>query len=277
MTYRALYDVGVQRLTQALDADAALDARRLLEHACGTDRHTLYAAPEREISEKEQALFFSLLERRKRREPTAYILGTCDFMGLSFFCDARALIPSPDTEFVTEEALTHLHDEMTFLDLCTGTGCIALSLAALTNGTRGVATDLSPDALALAEKNRAALGQERVRFLRCDLFPEEGGSFDLIVSNPPYIRTDVIDTLQPEVAVHEPRMALDGGADGLIFYRRILSGAPAYLNRGGWLVLETGYDQGDAVLALMKAAGFRHVEKLRDYGGNDRVVKGCYY
>lgn len=267
-------------------ADGKLDARLLLEAACGTNVQTLLAHPERPVSEEEEALYRSFLERRRMREPVAYILGHQEFMGLDFVADPCVLIPNQDTETLVEEALGGLKAGERILDLCTGSGCILLSLLHFCPGTSGIGTDLSKAALGIAGENGIRLGmEERAAWKQGDLFealkdteaeafgdPALSGPFDLIVSNPPYIRTAVIGTLEPEVRSREPYMALDGGRDGLDFYRRIAGEAPAFLKKGGRLILEIGYDQGQEVSDLLAEKGFRDVRVIKDYADNDRVV-----
>lgn len=278
MRYRDVYKEGKGLLSDL--QDAALDARLLLEAACGTDTTALLAHPDREVSEEEYAVYRTYIERRQRREPTAYILGEQEFMGLTFSVSDKVLIPEQDTEILVEEAMILLDDRSRILDLCTGSGCILLSLLHYSNDCIGVGTDISRDALAIAQKNADDLGLSGCSvFLEGDLYgalEKEGlpvpPRYDLIVSNPPYIRSDVIDTLQPEVGEHEPRIALDGGEDGLLFYRRIISGAPQRMVIGGTLMLEVGYDESDSVAAMLRDKGFIDVHTARDYGGNTRVV-----
>ena len=284
MDYRTIYIEGTQILSFL--ADGKLDARLLLEAACGTDVQTLLAHPERRVSQEEEALYRSFLERRRKREPLAYILGHQEFMGLDFSVSPSVLIPNQDTETLAEEALRGLKAGDRILDLCTGSGCILLSLLHYCPGASGTGTDLSAAALSVARENGLRLGMaERASWMRGDLFealnnteaealgePDPAGPFDLIVSNPPYIRTEVIKTLEPEVKSAEPYMALDGGKDGLDFYRRIAREAPAYLKRGGRLLLEIGFDQGQAVPNLLSGRGFTDVRVIKDYADNARVV-----
>ena len=277
--YKELYREGVQVLTPVLneEREAQLDTRLLLEYVCGTNLQTLILDGDRPVSAQETALFREYVARRKNREPLAYILGEWDFMGLSFEVSPDVLIPEQDTENLIEEIMKDLHDSDRILDLCTGSGCILLSLLKYSNGTTGVGTDLSKRALAMAKRNAERLGLTDRVDLRCgDLFAPigENEKFDIIVSNPPYIKTETIEHLAPEVRDHEPMMALDGGEDGLTFYRRIIPEAVRHLVTGGYLFLEIGYDQGDAVAALMRDAGYYDVRTIKDYGGNDRIVCG---
>lgn len=280
ITYKTLYENGIETLNRAGIAEAKLDARLLLECVCQTDHSTLLAHPDREISKEELDKYNSFLERRSKREPVAYILGNWDFMGLSFKVNSDVLIPEQDTEVLVEEAMRYLEDGFRVLDLCTGSGCIALSLLNYTNNTSAVCTDISGKALAVAKENADNLGfSDRVKFLETDLFPEQDeGKFDIVVSNPPYIATNVIDTLSPEVKDYEPRLALDGDDDGLAFYRRIVENVHKYLFSSGYLFLEIGYDQGKALTDMLEENGhFHDIEVIKDYAGNDRVVRACFY
>ena len=249
-----------------------------MEYVCGTDHNTLLVHGEREVEEPKSTAYCDLILQRVAHTPLAYIKGTQEFMGLEFSVNKQVLIPNQDTETLVEEAMRLMHDGMRVLDLCTGSGCIALSLLHYTNDTSAVATDISEAALTVAVQNAGQLKlTERVSFAETDLFPVQKEKFDLIVSNPPYIPTEVIETLAPEVKDHEPRLALDGTEDGLSFYRRIIRTAPEWLFESGWLILEIGYDQGEAVSAMMRENGFRDIEVIRDLGGKDRVVTGCCY
>lgn len=277
-TYQQVYTEGLHRLVRVLpeEREAKLDARLLLEAVCGTSLQTLLVDKDRLVSEAEYANYTAKLERRVRREPLAYILGKCEFMGLPFLINPDVLIPEQDTENLVEEAMRALSDGSRILDLCTGSGCILLSLLHYSNGCSGVGTDLSQAALAVAEANAKALKLESsVRWLQGDLFEPLGNNsnpFDLIISNPPYIPSAVIDTLEPEVRDREPRMALDGGEDGLAFYREIAEKAAQHLSIGGMLMLEISFDQARAVTALLQERGYYDIRVLQDYGGNDRVV-----
>ena len=196
-------------------------------------------------------------------------------MGLEFKVNENVLIPRQDTEILVEEALRELHDGMDILDLCTGSGCILISLLRYSNDCTGLGVDLSEGALAVAEENAEKLLSDRqIRFLKSDLFEGVNGVYDRIVSNPPYIPSNVIETLMPEVKEHEPLQALDGGGDGLYFYRKITEQCGNYLKPGGMLYFEIGYDQGEAVSGLLSKAGFREIRVVKDYGGLDRVVSG---
>ncbi len=279
MNYRSVYENAIIELEKAGIAEAKLDARLLLERVCDTDHSALIAHPDRELSEKELSDYQELIARRAKREPVAYIFGEWEFMGLSFNVSSDVLIPEQDSEFLVEEALRHCEDGMKIMDLCTGSGCIGISILNFTNETTAVCTDISEKALLVAKSNADRLGLcDRSQFIKTDLFPEAGDKFDVIVSNPPYIASSVIETLAPEVKDFEPRLALDGDEDGLTFYRRIIDKAPEYLFSSGYLIMEIGYDQAEAVTELLKASGRYHeIEVVKDFSGNDRVVKACFY
>lgn len=289
-TYRQLYQAGRKLLEEG--EDAALDARLLLEEVCGTDLQTLLVFPERPVTEEEISAYEALLERRRRHEPTAMILGKTEFMGLPFIVTKDVLIPEQDTEVLVEQALSFIKSSqcqaplkndkpLKILDLCTGSGCILLSfLHHFGYAAEGVGCDLSERALSVAKKNEGKLraagllsGEQKVEWKAGDLFaPLEDERFDMILSNPPYIPTKVIGTLPEEVRLGEPFMALDGGEDGLSFYRRIAGGIRFHLKPNGIIILETGYDQGESVPRIFRDAGYEDIRVVKDYGGNDRVV-----
>jgi len=279
MTYDVLYRQGRDILAGAGVEEAGLDARLLLEHTCGVSRSDLLAHGDRSPSPAEEEAYLELIARRKMRIPLQLLTGVQEFMGLSFEVNEHVLIPRQDTEILVEEVLKNLHDGMRILDMCTGSGCILVSLLHYTNDCEGTGVDNSPEALAVAEKNaERLLGREddrgQIHFLLSDLFEKVEGRFDVIVSNPPYIPSSVIETLSPEVGAHEPRQALDGGEDGLCFYRSIIEESGKHLVGGGWLFFEIGYDQAEAVSRLMTQAGFLEVNVVKDYAGLDRVVYG---
>ena len=280
MKYKDCFENGTGILERAGIAEAKLDARLLLEYVCDTDHSALIAHPDRELTEKELLTYDELVERRANREPLAYIIGSWEFMGLKFKVTKDVLIPEQDSEFLAEEALRYMEDGFKVLDLCTGSGCIGLTILNFTNYTTAVCTDISKEALAIARENADIHGlSDRVEFIHTDLFPETmEKKADIIVSNPPYIKTSVIETLAPEVKDYEPRLALDGDEDGLTFYRRIIEKAPEYLFTSGYLIMEIGYDQAKEVKELLEKAGCYHdIEVVKDFSGNDRVVKACFY
>lgn len=277
MKYKEIYDYGVRELAEAGIGEAALDARLLLEYICHTNRNDLLVHGGREVEEEERSRYFKDIARRKSHVPLQHITGEQDFMGLTFEVNGHVLIPRQDTEILVEEVMRYLHDGMDVLDMCTGSGCILLSLLHYSNGCRGVGVDISEEALAVAERNGSRLQKEETRlyqFLQSDLFEKVEGYFDIIVSNPPYIPSGVIPELMEEVREHEPLSALDGKTDGLFFYRKIASQAGGYLHGGGYLFFETGCGQAEAVKNIMEAEGYRDVATVRDYAGLDRVVYG---
>ena len=228
----------------------------------------------KEISDEGCKRAESLAERRNTREPLEYILGKAWFFGLCFDVTPDCLIPQADTEIVCEKLIAGLTNGARFADICTGSGCIALAALANTKNTTAVGYDISEAALSIAKRNAEKLGlQARFSAKRADVFSPDfldgEEPFDLIVSNPPYIETAVIETLSPEVQ-REPHIALDGGKDGLDFYRRLLEVCPVHIKKGGALLLEIGYDQREALEALCAAHGFP-CAFYRDFGGNDRV------
>lgn len=316
LTYQELYQWGTEQLAQAEIPEFKQDARLLLEWCCGTDRNALLVHGDRSVSAEEYGRYQDCITKRSERIPLQHITGEQAFMGLRFVVNENVLIPRQDTEILVEEVMRVLCDGMRILDLCTGSGCILLSLLHYSNDCTGVGADLSEEALQAARENErrilgtkacglqsagdgAAMEQWRcqvpgaeektadevrhiarqsVAWVQSDLFErlDSCEKFDMIVSNPPYIRTDVIDTLMPEVKEHEPHLALDGREDGLYFYREIIAQAGAYLNREGMLFFEIGYDQGEEVRRLMEEAGYRDVKVVKDYAGLDRVVFGEY-
>lgn len=274
-SYGELVEEGQRRLAAAGVEEAAVDAWLLFSYDKKVDRTWYLLNRTQRASGEEQEAYLKLIARRCERVPLQHITGEQEFMGLPFRVTPDVLIPRQDTEVLVEECLRHLAPGNIFLDLCTGSGCILVSLLHYAKGTFGTGADLSGKALAVAKGNVEANGVE-ARLVQGDLFEPVTGTFDLIVSNPPYIASAEIETLAPEVREHEPRMALDGTADGLFFYRRIVQESPSYLKEGGWLCMEIGYDQGAAVRQLMEARGFATVSVIKDLAGLDRVVSGCY-
>ena len=255
--------------------EARQDAWLLLEYVCGISHSTYFVHSEDEMP-KQQEQYEALVRKRGEHIPLQQLTGEAWFYGIPFFVNEHVLIPRQDTEILVEEALRGLPKDARILDLCTGSGCILISLLVTREDCTGIGADLSEKALQVAEKNGAQAGG-RASFVKSNLFENIEGTFDVIASNPPYIRTDVIETLMPEVRDHEPRMALDGSADGLVFYRKITEQAGSYLKEGGKLCFEIGYDQGDEVRELMETHGFADVQVLKDLAGLDRVVTGIWH
>ena len=273
MNYTEAFLMGMQKLKEAEIGEAQLDARLLLEEVCGTDHNTLLCHGDREVSEAEEEQYRKALEQRAVHVPLQHLLGYQDFMGLRFQVNEHVLIPRQDTEILVEEAMRYLHDGMRILDLCTGSGCILLSLLHYSNDCEGTGVDISKEALQVAAQNAELLGI-KADFLKSDLYEKVTGKFDLLVSNPPYIERKVIPTLMEEVREYDPYIALDGGEDGLDFYRRIIGGAQDYLERGGQILMEIGSGQAQAVSELLREAGFKEIDVCRDFAGLDRVVSG---
>lgn len=276
MNYRECFEKGKSALAEAGIEEADLDARLLLEHVCGTNRNDLLAHGDRDVFPEQETRYLFLLEKRAQRIPLQHLTGVQDFMGLEFDVNGHVLIPRQDTEILVEEALRELRDGMDILDMCTGSGCILISLLRYSNDCTGLGVDISGEALSVAAGNARKLlaPDQQVRFLKSDLFEEVDGMYDMIVSNPPYIPSGVIGTLMPEVREHEPLGALDGREDGLYFYRRITGECRKYLKPGGMLFYEIGYDQGAAVSEILSGEDFGEVQVIKDYAGLDRVVSG---
>ena len=274
MTYRELAGLGRKRLRDIVPEDADTDALILFEHVTGMGRGRLLAEGDREATVREAERYELLLEKRAAHIPTQYITGRADFMGLEFIVDRSVLIPRFDTEYLVEEMMRVVEDGSSVLDVCTGSGCILLSLMRYKNGIKGTGTDISGAALDVARRNEQAIfgTHDPVDWIQSDMFEKVEGSFDYIVSNPPYIRSEEVDTLMPEVREYEPRPALDGDIDGLKYYRVLAEEAGKHLKRSGMLFLEIGYDQGETVPGLLSEHGFSDIQVLKDYSRNDRVV-----
>ena len=280
MTYRECYEQGCRTLQAAGIEEATLDARLLLEAVCGTDRNDLLAHGEQPVMSQAEEKYLNWIRQRAEHIPLQQLTGEQDFMGLTFSVNEHVLIPRQDTEILVEEVLRELHDGMRILDMCTGSGCILLSLLHYSNDCEGLGVDLSAEALEVAGRNVLKVltpeKAEHAHFLQSDLFEKVEGKFEIIVSNPPYIASAEVEKLMPEVRDHEPRMALDGTEDGLYFYRRIIEEAGKHLVSSGMLFFEIGYDQGQAVSELMRTEGYCEVQVVQDYAGLDRVVLGTY-
>jgi release factor glutamine methyltransferase len=271
--------------TRAIESPR-LDAELLLAHALSTTRIGLIVAAKRPLSRDELARFRELVKRRRGLEPVAYILGRREFYGRTFRVDRRVLVPRPETEILVETALfrtKYASMSMRALDVCTGSGCVAITLARQRPTGFVMATDASADAIAVARENANRLGAYNVALRTGDLFaavasgPEAAWGFDLVTANPPYIASPEIASLPPDVRDYEPRVALDGGADGLAVLRGIVAGAPDRLRDGGVLAVEIGAGQATGVADLFERAGFTRVEVARDYARIERVVSGVLH
>lgn len=282
-TLQTIYREGKEQLELSGVSDADLDAWYLLEFVTGISKARYYGNPEAGMEEEEVLRYRDVIRQRAERIPLQHITGEQEFMGFSFQVNEHVLIPRQDTETLVEEAFGVLKPKMEILDLCTGSGCILLSLLKLGEkqgiaGLKGTGADISREALKVAEENgrRLEIPGDQLAWVRGDLFEKLEGPFDLLVSNPPYIPSGELSGLQEEVRLHDPALALDGHEDGLYFYRRIAAEAGKYLRDGAFLMLEIGWDQGEAVRGLLEAAGYQEVEVKKDLSGNDRVVRGRY-
>ena len=281
LTLKQLYKVGTVKLAEEGIEEFSLDAWYLLEYVTGVSKAMYFEEPERAVSEENADRYIDCIRRRAAHIPLQHITGEQEFMGYPFCVNEHVLIPRQDTEILVEEAIQVMRPKMKVLDMCTGSGCIVLSILKMCRekyymtDLQGIVADVSEEALKVARENGRRLGVP-VTWIQSDLFvkiPEEE-KFDVIVSNPPYIETAVIDTLQEEVRLHDPYIALDGKEDGLYFYRRIISEAGKYLKTQGKLMFEIGCDQAEAVEELMKNAGYEQITVKKDLAGLDRVVYG---
>ncbi len=273
MTYREAVEFGTKCLTDAGVPDAALDAWYLLQMVCRIERSYYYVHGEEDITQDAQKEYEIAVQKRAEHIPLQYIIGEQEFMGLRFKVNSNVLIPRQDTETLVEQVLKIVKPGMKVLDLCTGSGCVLISVLKNAPELTGMGSDISKTALLVAKEN-AKLHEVDAEWVRSDLFDNITETFDVIMANPPYIPTGEILSLMPEVRDFEPESALDGGADGLDFYRKIAGQVKDYLNPGGYVYMEIGYDQGEAVSELMRNAGFTEVEVIKDLARNDRVVKG---
>ena len=281
MNIRDALKRGCEVLEGAGSESPRLDAQVLLLAVLREERTVLVSHPEWELASQEEQLYNQYISERALGKPVSYITGMKEFMGLEFAVNEAVLIPRPETELLVEEAVRVLNGKaMRVLDLCTGSGAIAVSIRHFVPQAEVTATDLSEEALKVAWENAERLTAGGIRFLQGDLFEAfsnlqspGSGLFNLIVSNPPYIPAKVIDGLMPDVKDFEPRLALDGGTDGLDIYRRLIPQAAEHLAPGGVLLLEIGFDQGETVPDLCRQAGLGNIAVLKDLAGLDRVVR----
>ena len=290
MKTRILINEGKHRLANAFVMDPGVDAEALYSYLTGVDKVAVFMNAEKEVDPEVEEEYFRLIERRASRVPLQHITGCQSFMGYNFKVNDKVLIPRQDTETLVTEAARVIQamprkrpglidrirgrDAMQVLDLCTGSGCVGISLSKICTGIHVTCSDVSEDALTVARENASEL-HAKADFCCGNMFePHKGRKFDVIVSNPPYIRKAMIQILQEEVKDHEPVVALDGGRDGLDFYRIIVGQAHEYLNPGGWLLVEIGHDQGEELRKMIKDSGrYSPAEVIRDLPGKDRVVK----
>ena len=295
MKTRILIKEGEYRLVKAGCMDAKIDAQELYCFLTGIDKLQIFMQAEDEVDPEVERKYNALIQRRAERVPLQYITGVQEFMGHKFHVDQSVLIPRQDTETLVVEAARAIQstprDKMSFwerlrggknwdvLDLCCGSGAVGISMAKICDNIHVTGTDISGAAIAVAEANAKSL-RVKADYLQGDLFAAldakkpEDRKFDMIVSNPPYIRTNMIAVLQDEIKNYEPREALDGGRDGLDFYRRIVAEAPTYLKKDGFLMFEIGHDQGEDLRKMIRDDGrYTDAEVIRDIPGKDRVVK----
>ena len=273
MKYREAMQEGEKILQEAGIVDAKNDAWLLLAMVCKVDHTYYYMHMEEELMPEQQDEYHVVIRKRAEHVPLQYITGEQEFMGLPFKVNSNVLIPRQDTETLVEEALKVIRPGMKVLDMCTGSGCILISILKNVLNVEGVGCDISKQALIVAKEN-AKLNNVVATFERSDLFDHVTETFDVIVSNPPYIRTEEIATLMPEVCQFEPVGALDGKEDGLFFYRKMIAESSKYLNPNGVILFEIGYDQGQDVSLMLKEAGYKDVQIVKDLAQNDRVVIG---
>lgn len=304
MTIREVLTSIRERLKRAGIEDFEYESWVFLDWKLHIDRAEFYMNPNKEVDEEPLAELESALRQREKRIPLQYLMKECEFMGYNFYVDERVLIPRQDTECLVELAVEsirqkrlkakkasakatcckndvgHINSErdsikIKVLDLCTGSGCIGISVAKLCPDTEVTLSDISEGALSVAKRNAQSL-DVNVALMKGNLFENVKGRFDYILSNPPYIPSQVIEGLMPEVKEYEPRLALDGEADGLSFYRKIIEQAPDYLNIGGRIYFEIGAEQGKDLSCLMTERGFTEVKVHKDLAGLDRIVTGIY-
>lgn len=270
MTLKEALEQGTEQLQQNHIDEAALDAWYLLAYVTGMGRAEYYLHQNERMEIKSQKRYCQLIDRRSKHIPLQHLTGEQEFMGLPFRVTSAVLVPRQDTECLVEAVLPVAKGKR-ILDVCTGSGCIAISLKCLGGAAVCDAVDLSEEALQVARENAESL-QADVTLWQSDMFQQVTGEYDVIVSNPPYIRPEVIETLMPEVREYEPRMALDGGPDGLDFYRILAENSRRHLKENGWLFLEIGYDQGEAVAELLHVYGYQEISIRQDLTGKDRIA-----
>lgn len=273
MIYREAIALGEKILSMAKIEDAKNDAWLLLSMACKIDHTYYYVHMDEDLTVEQTKEYESLVKKRAERIPLQYITGEQEFMGFTFHVNSSVLVPRQDTETLVEEAIKVIRPGMKVLDMCTGSGCILISIMKNVPDIEGLGCDISKQALIVAKEN-AKLNEVSANFERSDLFENVMETYDVIVSNPPYIPTEEILTLMPEVSQFEPMQALDGREDGLYFYRKIVKECRNYLKPNGMILFEIGHDQGKAVSEMLTYAGFKEVSVVKDLAKNDRVVIG---
>ncbi len=284
VTIDGLLKEGTEKLVRANIASARLDAEVILYNLLNRDRIYLYMYREKEVDKQVEEDFWTGIEKRLNHMPVQYIVNKQEFMGLDFYVEEGILIPRPDTEILVEKVMdiyknTYYNKQVRLMDIGTGSGAIAVSLAKYIDKCIVTAVDISPKALDIALKNASANRlDEKIKFCLSNLFDglgqDEYKTYDFIISNPPYIPRDEVDKLDSNVKNYEPHLALDGGEDGLDFYRKITRGAKDYLKDRAWLLFEIGHDQGRDVSKILNINGYKNIFTLKDLAGLDRVVGG---
>ena len=280
MIIKEVLKSSIEEINKLNIEDASMKVKMLLSDILGKEKEYLFIHDNEELSQDVLDNFYAKLNRLKDEEPIQYILNKQEFMGFEFYVDENVLIPQPDTEILVEEVvdiskkINNNSNELRVLDMCTGSGAIAISLSKLIENASVSASDISDGALNVAKEN-AIKNSVNIEFYKSDLFNDisKNVKFDIIVSNPPYIQTEVIKGLSKEVQT-EPFIALDGGEDGLVFYREIIKNAKDYIVEDGYLALEIGYDQKESVTNLLRENGYKNIYSKTDLAGNDRVVVG---
>ena len=277
-TLGSAFEQAFQMLKEAGVGEARLDARLLVAHATENETATIFGFPERPIENQQVLLLEASLQRRIAREPMAYILKTREFWSLPFIVSSDTLVPRPDSETLIEAVLEHIPEtrrNLSILDLGTGSGCLLLSLLSKFSNAIGIGVDASEAALDIAKQNAAALGlEERATFVVSDWTEKVEDQFDIVIANPPYIPSSDIPNLEADVAQYEPLAALDGGANGLDSYRKILRQLPKVLTDDASIFLESGAGQASAVSKMVREIGFQHIETKKDLAGIERCVIG---
>ena len=263
------------QLKQAGIKEGDMESAIIIEYVTGCNLANFFLKRDEEATKEQMESIFDIVEKRKTHMPLQYILGEQEFMGLNFLVNENVLIPRQDTELLVEQALGKVKSGWKVLDLCTGSGCIGISIKKYFKDVDVTCVDISEKALQVAKEN-ARKHQVEITFLQSDLYEKVEDRYDMIVSNPPYIESDVIPTLMEEVKDFEPILALDGDKDGLIFYRRLAKESFSYLKKNGMLLLEIGYNQGDAVSKLLKNNGYSQVKVKKDLCGFDRNVTAVW-
>lgn len=274
MRINELLEIGIEKLKTSQIKEPISIARRIMCFVLKKDKIYLVTNGNEEVEQSTKTEFLEAISKIQKHIPIQYITKKQEFMKMDFYVDENVLIPQPDTEIVVEEAIDIINRNKLskVLDMCTGSGILAISIAKYTDASKITAVDISEKALEVAEKNAISNDvNTKIKFIKSDMFKNISEKFDLIISNPPYIRTDVIKTLSEEVK-NEPILALDGGIKGLDFYNIIAENAKKYLNENGYLVLEIGYDQKTEVVNLLEAQEYSEIRVIKDMGGNDRVI-----